>query len=68
MQQRAEKLKANRESNRKEQADAAELRRWRDGCDELRAEMAQGIALECECTLTYVHAMHTRSIDCTAGR
>jgi len=47
MQQRAEKLKANRESNRKEQADAAELRRWRDGCDELRAEMAQGIALEC---------------------
>jgi len=47
MQQRAEKLKANRESKRKEQADAAELRRWRDGCDELRAEMAQGISLEC---------------------
>eukprot|EP00658_Telonema_sp_P-2_P085834 TRINITY_DN986_c0_g1_i4.p1 TRINITY_DN986_c0_g1~~TRINITY_DN986_c0_g1_i4.p1 ORF type:complete len:518 (-),score=237.01 TRINITY_DN986_c0_g1_i4:289-1797(-) len=47
MQQRAEKLKAAREAKRKEQADAAELRRWRDGCDELRAEVAQGIVLEC---------------------
>jgi len=47
MQQRAEKLKTNREATRKEQAKAAEMRRWRDGCDELRAEMAQGIVLEC---------------------
>eukprot|EP00656_Telonema_subtile_P000474 TRINITY_DN10217_c0_g1_i1.p1 TRINITY_DN10217_c0_g1~~TRINITY_DN10217_c0_g1_i1.p1 ORF type:complete len:460 (-),score=185.18 TRINITY_DN10217_c0_g1_i1:218-1597(-) len=47
MQQRAERLKAAREAKRQEQADAAELRRWRDGCDELRAEVAQGIALEC---------------------
>lgn len=47
MQQRAEALKANREEKRKAQADAALLRRWRDGADELRAEVQQGITLEC---------------------
>merc|ERR1719359_908725 len=47
MQQRAEALKANREEKRKAQSDAALLRRWRDGADELRAEVQQGITLEC---------------------
>jgi len=47
MQQRAEALKKNREEKRQAQADAALLRRWRDGADELRAEVQQGITLEC---------------------
>merc|ERR1712054_381218 len=47
MQQRAEALKANREEKRKAQSEAALLRRWRDGADELRAEVQQGITLEC---------------------
>merc|ERR1712054_195558 len=47
MQQRAEALKANREEKRKAQSDAALLRRWRDSADELRAEVQQGITLEC---------------------
>merc|ERR1719274_73098 len=47
MQQRAEALKKNREEKRQAQADAALLRRWRDGADELRAEVQQGIVLEC---------------------
>merc|ERR1711871_244437 len=47
MQQRAEALKKNRNDKRKAQAEAALLRRWRDGADELRAEVQQGITLEC---------------------
>merc|ERR1711998_134837 len=47
MQQRAEALKKNREEKRQAQAEAALLRRWRDGADELRAEVQQGITLEC---------------------
>lgn len=47
MQQRAEALKSNREEKRKAQAEAALLRRWRDGADELRAEVQQGITFEC---------------------
>jgi len=47
MQTRAEALKKNRNDKRQAQADAALLRRWRDGADELRAEVQQGITLEC---------------------
>merc|ERR1711871_1311243 len=47
MQTRAEALKKNRNDKRKAQAEAALLRRWRDGADELRAEVQQGITLEC---------------------